>query len=70
MDYGLRDGILGDSVARKIKEYDEIKIILISSYDLDDELLKELHDNKFVTKYIEKPTYVNDLIDLVSELVC
>jgi CheY-like chemotaxis protein len=69
LDYGL-GSILGDSVARKIKEYDETKIILISSYDLDDELLKELRDGKYIIKYIEKPIYVNDLLDLVSEMVC
>jgi CheY-like chemotaxis protein len=70
IDYGLASNMLGDSVARKIREYDETKIILISSYDLNDELLKELMDGKYITEYIEKPIYLNDLLDLVSEMVC
>jgi hypothetical protein len=49
----LRCSILCDSVARKIKEYDETKIILISSHDLGDELLRELYDGKHITRYIE-----------------
>lgn len=69
LDYGLGN-ILGDAVARKIKEYNETKIILISSYDLDYELLKELLDGKYITKYIEKPIHLNDLLDLVSVMVC
>ena len=35
LDYRL-GGMFGDSVARKIKEYNGTKIILISAYDLDD----------------------------------
>lgn len=70
LDYGLRGSLLGDSVARKIKEYGETKIILISSYDLGDELLKELYDGKYITRYIGKPTHLKYLLDLVSKLVC
>ena len=43
----------GDSVARKIKEYNGTKIILISAYDLDVELVKDLEENKYIAKYIE-----------------
>jgi hypothetical protein len=31
------------------------KIILISAYDLDSSLVKELEENKYIVKYIEKP---------------
>ncbi len=31
--------MFGDSIARKIKDYSGIKIILISTYDLDGELI-------------------------------
>ena len=43
LDYKL-GGMFGDSVARKIKEYNGVKIILISAYELDDTLLKELEE--------------------------
>ena len=39
LDYKLGD-MLGDSVARKIKEHNGVKIILISAYELDNELVK------------------------------
>ena len=43
LDYQLCD-IMGDSVARRIKEYSETKIILISAFNLDGELVKELEN--------------------------
>jgi hypothetical protein len=42
-------------VARKIKEYNGTKIILISAYSLDDLLLKELEESKCIAKYVKKP---------------
>ena len=47
--------MFGDSVARKIKEYNGTKIILISAYDLDDVMVKDLEENK----YVEKPISIN-----------
>ena len=41
LDYKL-GGMLGDSVARKIKECNETKIILNSAYDVNDVLVREL----------------------------
>ena len=38
--------MFGDCVAKKIKEYNGVKIILISAYDLDHALVKELEENK------------------------
>lgn len=43
LDYKMA-GIIGDSVARKLKEYPETKIILNSAYDVDDVLVKELEN--------------------------
>jgi response regulator RpfG family c-di-GMP phosphodiesterase len=67
LDYKL-GGMLGDSIARKIKEYNGTKIILISAYDPDDALLKELEDGNYIAKYIEKPIHTNDLVELVAEI--
>jgi CheY-like chemotaxis protein len=39
LDYRLGD-MLSDAVARKIKAYNGVKIILISAYDLDQALVK------------------------------
>jgi hypothetical protein len=43
----------------------EQKIILISAYDLDDTLVRELlEENNFISKYIEKSIHLANLIDL------
>ena len=68
LDYRL--GVtFGDSVARKIKEYNGTKIILISAYDLDDEILKDLEENNYIAKFVEKPILINSLIELVADTI-
>lgn len=59
----------GDSVAHKIKEHNGAKIILITAYDLDDVLLKDLEENNCITKCIEKPIHLCSLIELVAEII-
>jgi CheY-like chemotaxis protein len=61
--------MFGDSVARKIKEYNGTKIILISAYDLDDVLVKDLEQNKYIAKYVEKPIHLTNLRELVADLI-
>ena len=68
LDYKL-DGMMGDSVARKIKEYVETKIILISAYNIDDELVKELENGGYISKYILKPIETDRLTNLIDEIV-
>jgi response regulator RpfG family c-di-GMP phosphodiesterase len=68
LDYRL-GSMRGDTVARKIKEHDGTKIILISAYDLDDALVKDLEENKYIAKYVEKPIHLTKLIELVADLI-
>jgi CheY-like chemotaxis protein len=68
LDYRLGSSMFGDSVARKIKEQNGTKIILISAYDIDDALLKELEDGDYIAKYVEKPIHTNRLVELVAEI--
>ena len=68
LDYRLGD-MFGDSVARKIKNYNGTRVILISAYDLDYELVKELEENKYITKFIEKPIQLHNLIELVANTI-
>jgi len=58
-----------DSVARTIKQYNGTKIILISAYDLDSALVKELEDNEYIVKYVKKPIELTDLIELVANMI-
>lgn len=69
LDYRL-GSMLGDSVARKIKECNGTKIILFSAYDLDDNLINELEGGNYITKYVARPIHMNDLLNLVSEIIC
>jgi CheY-like chemotaxis protein len=68
LDYRL-GGMLGDSVAQKINEYGGTKIILISAYDLDYALVKDLEEKNYIVKYVEKPIHLNSLIDIVSDTI-
>jgi CheY-like chemotaxis protein len=68
LDYRLGD-MMGDFVARTIKQYNGTKIILISAYDLDSAFVKELEENKYIVKYIEKPIQVADLIEIVASTI-
>jgi CheY-like chemotaxis protein len=67
LDYKLRD-MSGDSVARKIKEQNETNIILISGYEIDDKLIKELEGGNFITKFLKKPIDNDQLKQLVAEI--
>jgi CheY-like chemotaxis protein len=69
LDYRLGD-MLGDSVARKIREHNGTKIILISAYELDADLIKELENSNYLRKYVKKPVHMDRLIELVDEMVC
>jgi CheY-like chemotaxis protein len=68
LDYKL-GGMLGDSVARKINECNETKIILNSAYDVDAVLIKELENGNYISNYIQKPFDTDRLTDLVAEIV-
>jgi CheY-like chemotaxis protein len=70
LDYRLGGGgMFGDSVTRKIKEYNGTKIILISAYNLDETLVKDLKEYKYIAKYIEKPILLTTLIELVADII-
>ena len=68
LDYRLGD-MFGDSVARKIKEYNGVKIILISAFELDHALIKELQENDYISICIDKPVHLTDLVDVVTDTI-
>ena len=68
LDYKLCD-IMGDSVARKIKEYGGTKIILISAFNIDGVLVKELENGSYISKYILKPIETDSLVNLIDEII-
>jgi CheY-like chemotaxis protein len=68
LDYRLHD-VSGESVARRIKEYNATKIILMSAYGIDDSLLQELEESKHIAKYVKKPIKLSSLIQVVDETI-
>jgi two-component system aerobic respiration control sensor histidine kinase ArcB len=68
LDYKLRD-MLGDSVARKISSYNGTKIILISGYEIDDKLIKELEGGNYIRKFVKKPIGTDQLNQLVAKII-
>ena len=68
LDYKM-GGLLGDFVARKIKEYPGTKIILNSAYNVDDVLVKELENGNYISKYLQKPIEIDLLTDIVTEII-
>jgi DNA-binding NtrC family response regulator len=68
LDYKIRD-MPGDFIAHKIDEADGTKIILISAYNMDDSVLKELRETKSVVKFVKKPIHLSSLIKLVEETI-
>ena len=68
LDYKLGD-MLGDSVARTIKEHNGTRIILISAYDLDYTLVKDLEESRYIVKYIEKPIHMANLVEIVASTI-
>jgi response regulator RpfG family c-di-GMP phosphodiesterase len=54
LDYKLGD-MLGDIVACKISELNGVKTLLISAYDLDQEMVKDLIARRCIVGTIRKP---------------
>lgn len=69
LDYKLGD-MLGDMVAKRIKELNGIKIILISAYELDEKIKNDLIENKYVEKILQKPVKMRELIQEAIEAIC
>ena len=68
LDYKL-GSMWGDFVARKINEYNETNIILISAYNVDHSLVTKLESGNYISKYVRKPVANDFLTDLVAEIV-
>ena len=68
LDYKLGD-MLGDVVAKKIKEFNGIKIILISAYNLDEPIKKDLINNRYIEKFLQKPIKMRQIIQEAIEVI-
>lgn len=68
LDYKLGD-MLGDIVACKISELNGVKTLLISAYDLDQGMVKDLISKRCIVGTIRKPIRLPALIQQVQQLL-
>ena len=68
LDYKLGD-ISGDVVARKIKEIDDIKILLITAFELDNQIINELMQNRLIVDVVKKPIQLEQLSQKIKETI-
>ena len=66
LDYKLGD-MPGDDVARKIKQLNGVKIILITAYDLDEQLVEDLKLNGYIVDVIRKPVDLEWLSSKIAQ---
>jgi CheY-like chemotaxis protein len=66
LDYKLGD-ISGDVVARKIKDIEDTRILLITAFELDDKVIQDLVQNKYVVDVIKKPILLEQLSQKIEE---
>jgi CheY-like chemotaxis protein len=67
LDYRLGD-MLGNEVACKIKGLNGTKVVLISAYDLDEQMIKDLEENKCIVATMKKPIALSSLVDKLGAI--
>ena len=67
LDYKLGD-ISGDIVARKVKEIDDIKILLITAFELDNQIVSELIQEGLIEDVVKKPIQLEQLSQKIKEI--
>jgi CheY-like chemotaxis protein len=66
LDYKL-DDTTGAYVAHKIKELNDIKIIMITAYEVNHHIVRELEDNELVIDIVQKPIAIDSLMVKVAQ---
>ena len=68
LDYKLGD-ISGDIVARKVKEIEDIKILLITAFELDNQIVNELIQEGLIKGVVKKPIQLEQLSQKIKETI-
>jgi response regulator RpfG family c-di-GMP phosphodiesterase len=66
LDYRLGD-TTGYHVAHKIKELNDVKIIIITAYEVNHDIIRELEDNELVVDIVQKPITIDSLVAKVAQ---
>ena len=68
LDYKLGD-MLGDIVASKISELNGVKTLLISAYDLDEKMVKDLVAKRCIVGTIRKPIRLPAMMQRIEQVM-
>lgn len=68
LDYKLGD-ISGDIVARKAKEIDDLKILMITAFELDNQIVNELIQQGLIVDVVKKPVQLEQLSQKIKETI-
>ena len=68
LDYRLGD-MQGDTVAKKVKELNDVKIIMISAYELDEKTVEGLKRSGYIVDVIKKPVGMKSLIEKIESFL-
>jgi response regulator RpfG family c-di-GMP phosphodiesterase len=61
--------VTGDKVARDIKEINDVKIILISAYEINDHLIQRLKDERVIVEFVSKPVSLDTLKRIIAKTI-
>lgn len=61
--------LTGDKVAREIKEINGAKIILISAYEIDHDLIQRLKNERVIIEFVSKPISLDTLKRIIAKTI-
>jgi response regulator RpfG family c-di-GMP phosphodiesterase len=61
--------VTGDKVARDIKEINDVKIILISAYEINHDLIQRLKDERVIVEFLSKPVSLDTLKRIIAKTI-
>ena len=61
--------VTGDKVARDIKEINGAKIILISAYEINHDLIQRLKDERVIVEFVSKPISLDTLKRIIAKTI-
>jgi len=53
-------------VAHKTKESNDVKIIMITAYEVNDDIVRQLEDNELAVGIVQKPIAIDSLMAKVA----
>ena len=61
--------VTGDKLARDIKEINDVKIILISAYEINHDLIQRLKDERVIVEFVSKPVSLDTLKRIIAKTI-